>query len=207
MLLFLRTNLGLYYNVYIAENGNKALSKIKDIPVPDLIISEVIMPELDGFQFYKIAGQMKDYSHIPFIFLSANTNPDNALEGLSLGAIDYIYKPFSIKLLIRKIESIISLSRKQKEAFYNSFDLAYSKMDNIEKEKASQKEVFENNVKIYHLTAREKEIIEMIIEGLSYKEISSKLNLSEKTVITHRQNIFYKVDVNNKMDLIKKLCK
>ena len=71
------------------------------------------------------------------------------------------------------------------------------------KETRPKNEIYENNCEKYHITEREQEIIDLISCGLTYKEISLQLNLSEKTLVKHRVNIFKKVKVNKKRDLLK----
>jgi signal transduction histidine kinase/DNA-binding NarL/FixJ family response regulator len=206
MLRFLRNNLSDRYNVFLAENGKKALLKLKTIPPPNLFISDVMMGEMDGFKFLKAISDEPDYKHIPCIFLTAKTTDRDRLQGLSLGAVDYISKPFPIAELIKKAESIISNARKQKEVILNSALEYLTKQKELPKKDIdTQKDVFDSNCKIYSITQREKEIIQFIVDGFTYKEIGAKLFLAERTVQKHCENIFNKVEVNSKFELIKKL--
>lgn len=79
-----------------------------------IIISDVMMDNGDGFELYKNVFQQKRFKHIPFIFLTAKT--EDKLQGLFLGAIDYIFKPFLIAELIEKIESILNNLSEQRSA-------------------------------------------------------------------------------------------
>ena len=90
------------YDVITAENGLIGVEKaLKEIP--DLIICDVMMPELDGFGVLHILGKKPATSDIPFIFLTAKTEKEDFRKGMNLGADDYITKPFSIEELILKI--------------------------------------------------------------------------------------------------------
>jgi signal transduction histidine kinase/DNA-binding NarL/FixJ family response regulator len=206
MLLYLRNKLKEMFNIYVAENGKKALLKLKTIQKPDLIISDVMMDEMDGFEFLKAISEDNSFHAIPLIFLTAKTTAANKLKGFNLGAVDYISKPFSISELMSKVSSIINFSHNQKKALLKSaVDAMVNSLDSPKLENESKMGKFDNNCYVFNITEREKEIIELIIDGLSYKEISQHLNLSENTLVKHRTNIFKKVDVNKKSELLSKL--
>jgi len=96
------------YNLYAALNGNEALKKIKSSNLlPDLIISDVMMDKVDGYEFAKIISRYPSYNHIPVIFLSAKSATEDRLHGLSLGAIDFIQKPFNVDGLARKVREVL----------------------------------------------------------------------------------------------------
>lgn len=192
------------YNVYAAYNGNEALNKLKNLSVlPDLILSDVMMDKVDGYRFAKILSNDSLYHHIPFIFLSAKSTKENRLQGLKLGAIDFIQKPFSINELIQKIDSILMNARKQKKAVLsNAFNILNTN------DKVQPKDIldmFEQKCNLYQLTSREKDIAKLICLGHKYKAIGDALYIAERTVTKHVQNIFEKVEVSNKIELINKL--
>ena len=109
MLNYLFKKLSEKYNTYAALNGNDALKKLKELKIlPDLIITDIMMDKVDGYDFAKIISKSASYSHIPFIFLSAKATVTDKLQGLKLGAIDYVPKPFSIAELLQKIDSILN---------------------------------------------------------------------------------------------------
>ena len=213
MLRYLRNKLSEKYNVYVATSGRQALIKLKTIPIPNLIISDVMMEKMDGFEFLKAISDNPDYSYIPLIFLTAKTTSKDKLQGINLGAIDYISKPFSIKELSSKVESVINNAKKQKKAILrstagmilNQGDVILDSTDLPPGKTISQKDNFEHNCKVYQITPREKDIIDGITTGLAYKEIANKLSISEKTVKKHCENIFNKVEVSSKLEMIKKL--
>ena len=87
-----------------AENGQVGIDKAKE-HIPDLILCDIMMPVKDGYQVFDELSQNIDLKDIPFIFLSAKTNSENVLEGMVLGADDYITKPFESDLLISSIKN------------------------------------------------------------------------------------------------------
>lgn len=107
LLYLMKRNLSNSYNVYICFNGEEALEKLNNHPLPDLIISDIMMDKIDGFELLEKIGENEKWNLIPFIFITAKTRNNDRLNGLRKGAIDYIYKPFSISELIHKINSIL----------------------------------------------------------------------------------------------------
>jgi signal transduction histidine kinase/DNA-binding NarL/FixJ family response regulator len=206
MMNFLIQKLKGVYNIAIAANGREALERMDKLDTLDLIISDVMMDRGDGFEFCKAVYGMDRYAHIPFIFLTAKADPESRIEGLGLGAVDYIQKPFKMEELVIKIEAILSNLRRHRAAIVSK---AYQSMladDGIVSRTVRPNRcAFTDNCKKYHLTSREVEIIKWLIKGLPYKSIGDSLNISDKTVAKHISNIFSKVGVGNKVELINKL--
>ncbi|MDR2742501.1 MAG: response regulator, partial [Treponema sp.] len=91
------------YEVYTAPSAAKMFELLEDIE-PALILLDIDMPEMNGYEAIKILKSKDETRHIPVIFLTAKTDTENELEGLDLGAIDYITKPFMPPLLLKRIE-------------------------------------------------------------------------------------------------------
>jgi len=102
------------YNVFTIPSGEKLLNMLEKI-TPDLILLDVEMPEMDGYEAIKRVKSNSRTANIPVIFLTAKTEPANELEGLSLGAIDYITKPFSPPLLLKRIEVHLLVEEQKNE--------------------------------------------------------------------------------------------
>ncbi|WP_303921465.1 two-component regulator propeller domain-containing protein [Draconibacterium sediminis] len=111
---FLCTGLSKHFNVECADNGREALEKI-EANTPDLILSDVMMPEMDGFELCTQLRNDLNYSHIPVIFLTAKTMQEDQIKGLKLGAVDYIYKPFNMVSLSLKIYNLLTLQKQKQE--------------------------------------------------------------------------------------------
>ena len=97
-----------YFTILTVENGKKALDILSEETV-DIIVSDVMMPEMDGFELCKHIKSDINYSHIPVILLTAKTTLEARLEGLEYGADVYLEKPFSIRYLRKQIENLIKL--------------------------------------------------------------------------------------------------
>jgi len=100
------------YEVKTAENGEEGL-KILEEETPDLIISDVIMPEMDGFEFLKKIR--KKHLLVPFTFLTVKSELEDYSKGYELGATDYITKPFDVEILLKKVEKRIASGKILKE--------------------------------------------------------------------------------------------
>ncbi|MGO4709354.1 response regulator [Chryseobacterium sp. 2TAF14] len=113
-------NLESSYYVLTAANGKEAL-EITHEKMPDLIITDVAMSEMDGFEFCKAVKTNVNINHIPIIMLTAKADAESKLEGLSYGANDYIVKPFSVEELKLRIENLLNLQYRQFEYFRKQF--------------------------------------------------------------------------------------
>ena len=119
MLSFVSRQLSHEYIVLTAVNGEEAL-RILDENFVNLIVSDVVMPLMDGFELCKTVKSKLDYSHIPIILLTAKTNIQSKVEGLELGADAYIEKPFSPEYLLAAIASLIKNRETLRQTFAKS---------------------------------------------------------------------------------------
>lgn len=106
------------YKTFGAANGEEGL-RIARERLPDLIVTDVMMPVMDGIEMCRLLKKDEELSHIPIIILTARTSSVYELEGLETGALDYICKPFSVNLLKAKIKNYV-LIREQLKDFYKS---------------------------------------------------------------------------------------
>lgn len=102
----LKYRLGKHYNVFTATNGKEALEKI-DERMPDLIISDIMMPKMDGFALQSTLQADKNTRVIPFIFLTARADEPARQEGARTGVDDYITKPFDMEQLLTRVERLL----------------------------------------------------------------------------------------------------
>ena len=165
------------YNILFVENKPKnALIKLKEI-TPDIIITDISMPEMNGLEFIKILN--KEHPEIKILVLSMFDNLQN------IDSIDgYLLKETPKNDLIKAINSIVLENKKY---FLN--------LNNIENTIDFKKSI---------LTSREKEIITLISQEKTTDEIAIKLSISKATIESHKKNIFLKLQVKNTAGLIKK---
>jgi len=98
------------YELVTARSGQKALDILKDTK-PDLIILDINMPDMDGFELLTIIKGKEGFTDVPIIFLTAENDKVSEEKGLSLGATDYITKPFGPKILLGRIEKALEIAR------------------------------------------------------------------------------------------------
>jgi len=115
---FVTDSLGEFYNINAAENGAEAYNKIRFLH-PDIVVSDVMMPEMRGDELCRKIKSEIETSHIPVILLTALADKESVIEGLSTLADSYITKPFSINILKAQIDNILS-NRKALQKFYSS---------------------------------------------------------------------------------------
>ena len=112
------------YQLVQCENGKEALEIIEKESV-DIIICDIMMPVMDGLEFCKTIKEDLRFSHIPVILLTAKSNLESKIEGISSGADEYIEKPYSIEYLRARIDNLLENRRKIQEAFKKSPEIAF----------------------------------------------------------------------------------
>ncbi|MFY0601307.1 MAG: response regulator [Cyclobacteriaceae bacterium] len=132
MRMFVSEVLSLHYKVRAFENGQECLNAM-DQEWPDLILSDVMMPELDGFDLCKILKNDIKTSHIPIILLTARAHIDDEIKGLKDGADAYLKKPFDVQHLIATIDSLLRNRKQLRDRFEIDLPLEL-KSDTISKD-------------------------------------------------------------------------
>ncbi|MDO5155087.1 MAG: response regulator [Eubacteriales bacterium] len=102
------------YELFEAYSGAEALEVLKNV-IPDLILLDVIMPEMNGMELVQILKNTPAYRNIPVIFLTADTSAEAEVEGFNLGIADYITKPFVAPVMKKRIENQIALAEYEKD--------------------------------------------------------------------------------------------
>ena len=177
------------FEVVIAETGVKGLKMIRDQD-PDLVILDVGLPDIDGFELCQILRSDERTKNCPIIMLTARTEDSNRIEGLKLGADDYITKPYNTEELILRIRNLL----KRSENYKRDGNIKYVKDLVID---FSKREVHVDN-ELIGLTFSEYQILIMLFENprkiFHKKEINKIIfNISEevesRTLDTHIHNL------------------
>ena len=113
-LIVARNTLSEKYDVFTAPSGEKLLSLLEKA-MPDLILLDIEMPEMNGYEVIQQLKSTEKTMHIPVIFLTAKIDPINEVKGLTMGAVDYITKPYSRELLMKRIDLHILFEKQKKE--------------------------------------------------------------------------------------------
>jgi DNA-binding response OmpR family regulator len=115
------------YSVIEAEDGEKGLKLAEEI-IPDLVISDIMMPNMDGYQLCKELKTNINTNHIPVILLTAKAALENKLEGLETGADDYLIKPFNTTELKARVKNLIRVRQQMREKFRSEMILKPAKV-------------------------------------------------------------------------------
>nr|QCI07769.1 hypothetical protein [Pleonosporium borreri] len=153
---------------------------------PDLIISDIMMKRLDGYDFIKILKKDKVLLDIPFIFLTAKGMTNDRIRGYNLGCHSYIAKPFDPKELLSIVNNIFK--RIENFQLYNMNHLSfYSKIPDY----------------ITSFTYREKQILMLLLQGFMNKEIAFRLNLGVRNIEKYITRLLKKTNTRNRTELVK----
>ncbi|MBC7822462.1 MAG: response regulator transcription factor [Candidatus Parcubacteria bacterium] len=189
----LRTALTRYlekrgYQVQDAASGLEAFKTFEKDPA-DLIVSDVLMPEMDGYEFCRRLRAIRSGQLVPFIFLSSKSDVDDRVQGHSIGADDYLIKPFEPKELLAKIEAQLERSRR-----------THSEIVRLMQQ---SKGVPAPAPTPLPLTPAEEKVFWEVIQGYTNKQIGDHLFVSPRTVQTHLSNILSKLQLENRSQLVR----
>ena len=171
-------------------NGIDLFELLKSVE-PDLIITDISMPDISGIEVARFVSE--NYSQIKILILSMHSSEEFITKALSVGANGYLPKDTSMNELLEAINKIYLGE--------NYFNKEIS--DTILKSIINKSKVREESEQNKTLTKREKEIIRLVVEGLTNKEIADKLFISIRTVDSHKTNIMQKLNIKSSVDLVK----
>lgn len=122
-----------HYEVLVAQSGSKAL-EILEATEPDLILLDIMMPELDGFDVLKKIKATPAWQEIPVIFVTAKTAHDSLVEGFQLGAVDYVTKPFQADELLARVRTHVALRKAHRdlEKQHAELESAYAEIKTLQ---------------------------------------------------------------------------
>jgi DNA-binding NarL/FixJ family response regulator len=161
--------------LFVENSAKVALKKIRS-QVPDIVITDISMPEMNGLEFVKILKKQHPEIKILVLSMFENIQSSDGIDG-------YLLKETDKKNLIKAINGIVLKNEKH--------FVAENKKNSID---------FNKSI----LSPREKDIIQLIAQEYTTEQIAEKLFISKNTIDTHRKNIFYKLDVKNIAGLVKK---
>ena len=172
------------FEVKVATDGLLALKILDEDKNFDLILLDVVMPNLDGWETLKAIRKNPNISKIPIIMLTSVNDDSTQISGLKFGADDYIVKPYVLPNLLARIEALLRRSLWNKDT------------------KEIKPLPFVKGEKISPLTQREKEILTLVSKGATNSQIAEKLFVREVTIKTHLNSIYRKLNVDNRVQAV-----
>ncbi|MDJ0703706.1 MAG: response regulator transcription factor [Leptolyngbyaceae cyanobacterium MO_188.B28] len=184
------------YSVIVAKNGVEALRLIEESQ-PHLIITDITMPQMDGYKLIKAVRQKPALRLLPVIFLTERTQVQERIRGYRLGCDVYLPKPFELDELEAVVRNLLERSHMLSIAQVQQSDSPGSKSEALTID--SSLEPFQTP----DLTAREQDVLIFISDGLSNAQIGERLFLSPRTVEKYVTSLLRKTETNNRAELVR----
>ncbi|MGJ5643371.1 response regulator [Formosa sp. S-31] len=177
-----------------ASNGKEALQILK-VSDPDILIVDIRMPEMNGIE---VVAALKEQNHkVKTLVLSMHDSEEYVLNAINAGADGYLLKGSSKEEFMKALNMVASGGK------YFSGDVSSIIVNNLKARGTEPPVVQDTLAEQFKLTKREKQILALVLDGKSNKEIAEDLNVSKRTAEVHRFNLMKKMEVKNLMELTK----
>ncbi len=187
------------YSVLRAENGQDALTMVEKFQ-PHLIVTDVTMPRMDGYEFVRQVRQQPAFRLLPVVFLTARTETHERIRGYQLGCDVYLPKPFElqelgavVRHLLERLQ-MIEMEWRSRSPLPSATNSAALQTTNLA--------VALNEIAV-KLTKREQEVVLLLSNGLSNAQIGDRLHLSPRTVEKYVSSLLDKTDTSNRAELMR----
>ncbi len=201
------------YSVIAAENGKQALGLVEEFG-PHLIVTDITMPQMDGYEFVRRVRTRPAFRLLPVIFLTERTSTEERIRGYQMGCDNYLAKPFElpelgavIRSLLDRYALIAQAPSRSPEPEPMPAEARSRANGRSETDFLSQK--LETGARTSpspnapNLTQREQEVLDLVTKGLSNILIGDRLHLSPRTVEKHVSSLFRKTESNNRAELVR----
>jgi DNA-binding NarL/FixJ family response regulator len=187
-----------------ARDGWELLQKYN----PDLLISDIMMPQVDGYQFLKQVREDPRYKALPVVFLTAKGMTGDRIQGYQAGCDAYLSKPFDPDELVAIVTNLLARRAAAKEMGENAEtpDLAAlaNQMARIESLLSGRSSIVQSPSPIkIDLTPREQSVLDLVAQGLMNKEIARRLETSVRNVEKYVSRLFSKTGTNSRTELVR----
>lgn len=196
------------YSVVMAEDGQQALSMI-ETHHPHVLITDINMPRMDGYELVRQVRQKPPFRLLPVVFLTERTSTEERIRGYEIGCDLYLPKPFEMKELGVVIRSLIERVQIMQSEWRFSSDNSVQSQAQVAAEEAINQikntPLYGNTPNQTHLnlTSREKEVLDLLTNGLSNIDIGKKLHLSPRTIEKYVSNLLRKTATTNRAELVR----
>lgn len=194
MRAFVARTLRPYFEIEEADNGKKALEVLNSKTV-DIVVSDVMMPVMDGFELLEAVKKNEKLNDVSIVMLTARAEAEDKLQALTLGIDDYLTKPFSAAEFLARIKNILEYRIKVIRSFQQLREENNQSIDH------GHAQVLEQ----YGLSEREADVVRLLARRYSNQEIANELFISLNTVKFHVKNIYMKLGVANRSEVVNAL--
>lgn len=194
------------FAVDVASNAREGLDLARQ-KLPDLIITDIMMPQVDGYQFLKQLREDPQFKALPVVFLTARGMTSDRIQGYNAGCDAYLSKPFDPDELVAIVKNLLekqSANRASGEdEIHNIADLARQIAD-IKTMLTQRGAIAQSPSPIkLDLTPREQSVLELVVDGLMNKEIARRLETSVRNVEKYVSRLFVKTGTNSRTELVR----
>lgn len=193
------------FTVEVASNATEGWEQLQ-LSTPDVLISDIMMPQVDGYQFLEQVREDPRYKSLPVIFLTARGMTSDRIQGYSAGVDAYLPKPFDPEELVAIVSNLIERQEARIPEGGSLPDIA-AMAKQIEEIKAllTQKGSISKTPSPIHIdfTPREQDVLNRVAEGLMNKEIASRLDTSVRNVEKYVSRLFSKTGTNSRTELVR----
>ena len=186
------------YSVIVANDGQEALAKVEEYH-PDLMVTDIVMPRMNGYELVRQVRQKPAFSLLPVILLTARTKTQERIRGFQSGCDLYLPKPFELEELGAAIRNLLARS----QIIQSAYRLAHVDNTNSLDNNGSQLNEIQKPQWFLELTSREQEVLELLTHGLSNADMGQKLHLSPRTVEKYVSSLLRKTGTSNRAELVR----
>ena len=184
------------YSVIMADDGQAALAMVEEYH-PHLMVTDIVMPRMNGYELVRQVRQHPVFRLLPVIFLSARNKTEERIQGYHSGCDLYLPKPFELKELGAAIQNLLERS----QALHSDYRVSLA--ETLRAFMQSNAIAPTNSCDLsLHLTTRERQVVELLVKGLSNGEIGSQLHLSSRTVEKYVSSLLRKTETSNRAELV-----
>lgn len=191
------------YSVITANDGQDGLKMVEECH-PNLIVTDIVMPRMNGYELVRQVRQKPKFRLLPVILLTARTKTQERILGYQSGCDLYLPKPFELEELAAAIHNLLERSQIIQAEYRVSHrdDQQNSRFARNKKNDRAQASKVHNSDIVKSLTPREQEVLELLTQGLSNAEMGNTLYISPRTVEKYVSSLLRKTDTSNRAELV-----
>ncbi|ASC70501.1 DNA-binding response regulator [Halomicronema hongdechloris C2206] len=188
------------YSVVTASHGAEALECIQTYQ-PHLLITDIAMPYMDGYELVRQVRQQPMLRLLPVVFLTAHNDTGDRIRGYQMGCDLYLPKPFELEELAAIVRNLLERTQMIQAAWLQQSSLEM-RSDDASLTPNQRPKAMPDTIQL-DLTAREREVLSLLSDGLSNAQIGDQLYLSSRTIEKYVSNLLRKTETNNRAELVR----